>query len=132
LQDISEIRIVAIDEKRPPKVRKEPYIDLFFKLSRQVPEDWCDEFNRLTGKMEPTIKINKKEGLFIETYVRDMHLIQEHLDKIRQKITDCNERYSTSIRQREMAEAAKTAALLGDGGKQGVLNQIIATLKFDD
>lgn len=132
MQDISDIKIVAIDEKRPPKVRKEPYIDLFFKLSHQVPEDWCDEFNRLTGKMEPTIKINKKEGLFIETYVRDMHLIQEHLDKIRQKITDCNELYSTSIRQREMAEAAKTAALLGDGGKQGTLNQIIATLKFDD
>jgi len=132
LQDISEIKIVAIDEKRPPKVRKEPYIDLFFKLSRQVPEDWCDEFHKLTGKMEPTIKINKKEGLFVETYVRDMHLIQEHLDKIRQKIADCNKLYIANIRQRELAEAAKIAALLGDGGKQGVLNQIIATLKFDD
>jgi len=132
LQGISDIKIVGIDEKRPPKVRKEPYIDLFFKLSHQAPEDWCEDFNKLTSKLDPPITIDKKRGLFIDTYVRDMNHIPAHLDKIKKKITDCNEQYIESMRQRELAAAANNAALLGDGGKQGKLNAIVAALQFDD
>jgi len=80
LQGISDIKIVGIDEKRPPKVRKEPYIDIFFKLSHSVPEDWCEDFNKLTSKLDPAIKIDKREGLFIDTYVRDMKHIPAHFD----------------------------------------------------
>ena len=132
LQGISDIRIVGIDETRPPKVRKEPYIGLFFKLSHQAPEQWCEDFNRLTGKLEPAIRIDKREGLFIDTYVRDMNHIQAHLDNIKKKITACNEQYIENIRQTVLAAAAKNASLLGDGGEQGKLNTVIAALKFDD
>ena len=31
MEGISDIKIIGIDEKRPPKIRKEPYIDLVFK-----------------------------------------------------------------------------------------------------
>lgn len=132
MQGISDIRIVGIDETRPPRVRKEPYIDLVFKLSHQAPLDWCEDFNGLTGKMDPSIKIEKKQRLFIETYVRDMSQIQQHLDKIKEKIVACNAQYIANIQQKAMADAEKNAALSGDGGKQGALNTIIATLNFDD
>ena len=132
MQGISDIKIIGLDEKRPPMVRKEPYIDLFFKLSHQAPQDWCEDFNRLTGKMDPAIKIDKKTGLYIDTYVRDMQQIQQHLDKIKAKIIACNEQYIANIQQKAMADAEKNASLQGDGGRQGSLNTIVAALKFDD
>ena len=132
MQDISDIRIVGIDEKRPPRVRKEPYIDLFFRLSHAAPEQWCDDFNNLTRKLDPPIRIAKGEGLFIDTYVRDMDHIPAHLDTIKQKIAACNAQFIDRIRQAELAAAAQTATLLGDGGEQGRLNSIVAALKFGD
>ena len=132
MQDISDIRIVGIDEKRPPKVRKEPYIDLFFKLSHKVPGAWCEDFNRLTGKLEPAVRLDKSEGLFIETYVRDMKQIQAQLDKIKENVTACNEQYIENIRKSTLAAAGENASLAGDGGPQGELNAIVAALKFDD
>jgi hypothetical protein len=65
MQSISDIKIVGIDEKRPPRVRKEPYIDPVFQLSHQAPKDWCEDFNLLTRKLEPAVRINMGEGLFI-------------------------------------------------------------------
>jgi hypothetical protein len=133
LQDISDIKIVGFDDKRPPRVRKEPYIDLFFKLSRQAPEDWCDDFNMLTAKLDPAIKIEKVEGLFIDTYVRDMSHIPEHLEKIKKKVATCNTQYLENLRQRALAEAGAIDALSGEGsGEQGKLNRILSTLNFDD
>ena len=132
MQGISDIRIVGIDERRPPKLRKEPYIDLFFKLSHQVPGDWCENFNRLTENLDPPIRIDKREGLFIDTYVRDMSQIPAHLEKIKKNIIACNDQYIETIRQRTLADAAANALLQGDGGQQGKLNAIIASLSFDD
>ena len=132
MQSISDIKIVGIDETRPPRVLKEPYIDLFFKLSHQAPPEWCDDFNMLTGKLDPAIRIDKSKGLFIDTYVRDMSHIPAHLDAIKQKIVVCNEQYRAAVRKSEMAAAGTNADLLGDGGEQGKLNTIVAALKFDD
>jgi hypothetical protein len=132
MQSISDIRIVGIDEMRPPRVRKEPYIDLFFQLSHQAPKDWCEDFNMLTGKLDPAVRINKGEGLFIETYVRDMDQIAAHLDKIKKTIIDCSEQYIERIRQCESAAVMQNTALLGDRGEQGRLNTIVATLHFGD
>lgn len=131
MEEISDIRIIGLDEKRPPRIRKEPYIDLFFKLSHQAPKEWCEDFNKLTAKLDPGITINKKEGLFIDTYVRDMNNIQSHLDEIKKKIAACNQQYIEAIRQRELAAAGKVAGLQGEGGPQGQLNSIVAALVFD-
>jgi hypothetical protein len=131
MQGISDIKIIGIDAKRPPRVRKEPYIDLFFQLSLQAPKDWCDDFNMLAGKLDPAIRVEKNEGLFIETYVRDMNHIAEHLEIVKKKIIDCNEKYIERIGQHDSAAMKKNASLLGDGGEQGKLNKIIATLDFD-
>ena len=132
MQSISDIKIVGIDEKRPPRVRKEPYVDLFFELSYQAPRDWCEDFNLLTGKLDPAVRINKSEGLFIETYIRDMNQMAAHLDKIKKKIIDCSGQYIERIRQRELAAMMQNGALPGDRGEQGKLDTIVATLNFDD
>jgi hypothetical protein len=104
LEDIGDIKIVGIDEKRPPRIRKEPYIDLFFRLSHQAQKKWCQDFNKLAKDLVPPVKIDDNEGIFIDAYVRDMDNIALHLDKIERKIALCNEQYIEQIRQRESAE----------------------------
>lgn len=132
MEDIRDIKIVGIDEKRPPRVRKEPYIDLFFRLSHQAPKRWCQDFNKLAKDLVPPVRIDDSEGIYIDAYVRDMDNIALHLDKIKAKIALCNEQYIEEIRQRELAENTRNGLLLAEAGEQGKLNKIIAELRFDD
>jgi len=132
LEGISDIRIVGIDKNRPPIIRKEPYIDLFFRLSHKAPQDWCEDFNKLVKDMVPQVKIDKTEGLYIDAYVRDMNHIPEHLDRIKQKISACNKQYIENSRLKELAAAAKNASLVAAAGEQARLNAIVAALEFDD
>ena len=55
---------------------KEPYIDLFFRLSHKAPKKWCEDFNKLSKDLVPPVKINENEGVFIDAYVRDMSHIK--------------------------------------------------------
>jgi len=132
LEGISDIRIIGIDKNRPPLIRKEPYIDLFFRLSHKAPQDWCEEFNKLAKDLVPQVKIDKTEGLFINAYVRDMNHIPAHLDRIKEKISACNKQYLENIRLKELAAAEKNASMVAAAGEQARLNAIIATLQFDD
>ena len=70
MEGISDIRISGIDEMRPPRIRKEPYINLYFKLIHKAPKDWCEDFNHLVAKGDYPVKIEPNTGLFIETWVR--------------------------------------------------------------
>jgi hypothetical protein len=132
LEDISDIRIVGIDDKRPPRIRKEPYIDLFFRLSHKAPKKWCEDFNKLSKDLVPPVKINENEGVFIDAYVRDMSHIPEHLARIKKKITACNTLYLENIRLGKLAEAARNTSHHGAAGEQGKLNAIVAALIYDD
>jgi len=130
MSSFEEIKILGIDEQRPPRVRKEAYIDLFFKLSHEAPLDWREDFNALGRQIDPAAKIDKNAGDCIDTYVNHMDNIQSHLNEIKQTIVDCNEQYQEKIRQRELAEAASNAALVGQDGEQHKLNEIISALRF--
>jgi hypothetical protein len=132
LEGISDIRIIGIDKNRPPLIRKEPYIDLFFRLSHKAPQDWCEDFNKLIKDLVPQVKIDKAEGLFINAYVRDMNQIPGHLDRIKEKISACNAQYIENIRQKELEAAAKNATLVAAAGEQARLNAIVAALEFDE
>ncbi len=132
LEQITGIKIIGIDNKRPPRIRKEPYIDIFFELSLKAPKEWCDDFNRLGNQLEPSVKINKKEGRFIEAWVRKLDEIPRHLNDIKTKITTCNEQYIENIKLKELAEMEKSAALFGEKGEQGRLNQVLANLNFNN
>lgn len=125
-----EIKILGVDEQRPPRIRKEAYIDLFFKLSQKAPLDWCEDFNAIGRQINPAAKIDKTLGESIETYVNDMDSIQSHLNEIKQTVTECNTQYQEKLRQRELAAAASNAALPGQDSEQAKLNQIISALEF--
>lgn len=131
MQDINDIQIIGIDEARPPLVRKEAYVDLYFQLSVKAPEDWCEDFNRLGHQITPPVKIKPNQGIFLETYVHDVDKIQQHLDKIKQKIKLCSEQYLEKERQKLIDQAAKNAGVHGVSAKQNALNKIIAGLNYE-
>lgn len=128
---ISDLKIIGIDPTRPPVVRKEAYIDLYFKLSHQAPSDWCEDFNKLGHQMKHTAKIDKLKGMVIETWIREMEEIPQHLDVIKGKIAQCNEAFLEKIRQKELAALAKSTSTDNKDVHQNKLNAIIATLNFD-
>lgn len=131
MSTFTKLTITGIDQDRPPKIRKEAYIDLFFRLSEKAPPDWCEEFNSLGRKINPAAKIDIGSAIIIGTYVNDMHRIPAHLAEIKQVVSDCNLHQIEKIRQRELALAASNAALQGQGDAQDSLNQIVAALDFD-
>ncbi len=133
MEGISDIKIVGIDEKRPPIIRKEPYIDIFFKLSHQAPLDWCKDFNALLSKHPTTPKIKEKEGLYIEAWVRSPDEIVALLKQLKNTVAECSRRYieRVELSMRNSNDANTLLARQGSG-EQGRLNRIIAELDFDE
>jgi hypothetical protein len=131
MTNISEIKVIGIDDIRPPIVRKENYIDLFFKLSLKPPAAWCQDFNTLGHRIKPPAKIMSEPGLIIETYVHDMEDIQLQLNKIKQKITQCNEEYLEKERQKQIALLKKQVDTNGNSVRQTQLNEIVSTLDYE-
>ena len=132
MEGISDIKIIGVDEKRPPMIRKEPYIDLFFKLSHKAPEDWCKDFNALLSKHPTKPRIKEKEGLYIDAWVKSPDEISQFLEQLKDKVTDCSNEYIKRI-ELSVRNAAKDGASVGGEvtGDQGRLNGIIAGLVFD-
>jgi hypothetical protein len=133
VKGISDIKITGIDERRPPVIRKQPYIDIYFKLSHQAPEDWCKDFNAMLSKHPTAPKIAAKEGLYIEAWVRTPDEIIALLAHLKETVAECNrvyiERIELSLRNQDDANALLAQQ---GGGEQGRLNKIIAALDFGD
>ncbi|MFC1748710.1 hypothetical protein ACFL2V_07865 [Pseudomonadota bacterium] len=132
MEGISDIKIVGIDEKRPPKIRKEPYIDLIFKLSHKAPPAWCHEFNSLLAKHPSTPKIKEKEGLYIETWVRSADEIITLLELLKVKVKQCSLNFIENIESSARDADAASSTLSHETGEQGRLNEIIAGLDFGE
>ena len=132
MEGISDLRIAGIDEKRPPKIRKEPYIDIVFKLSHQAPADWCRDFNALLSKHPATPKIKENEGLYIEAWVRRVDEIAPILEQLKVKVSECSRQYIERVELSISNADGVNASLAQEAGEQGRLNRIIAALDFDD
>ena len=132
MEGISDIRIVGMDETRPPRIRKEPYIDLCFRLSHKVPIDWCRDFTGLQSKQVFSSKINTDECLYIETWVRLPSEIAGQLQMLKQTITECNASYIEKIEASQRDRAGGNDQLQKAEGPQGDLNRIIAGLDFSE
>lgn len=133
MEGISDIKIIGIDEKRPPIIRGAPYIDLFFKLSHQAPSDWCADFNALMTKQPGSPKIKQKEGLYIETWVKTPDLIVDYLELLKKSVTLCNDMYIERIKQKAASDNKNNdTSGAAEDSPQGRLNRIIAGLDFDD
>lgn len=133
MEGISDIKIIGIDNKRPPIIRKEPYIDIVFKLSHQAPMDWCKEFNALLSKHPSTPRIKDKEGLYIEAWVRTPDEIAALLKQLKDTVAECSRQYIERV-ELSLRNAGDANALLAQqgAGEQGRLNRIIADLDFGD
>ena len=132
MEGISDIRIIGMDEKRPPKIRKEPYIDLFFKLSHKVSQDWCQDFNAMMSKHPGKPRINEKEGLYIDAWVKKPDDVAPFLELLKGKITECNKNYITRIENAIRNKDQDNDSTAEESGEQGRLNRIIASLVFED
>ena len=133
MEGISDIKITGVDDKRPPVIRKEPYIDIYFKLSHQAPPLWCKDFNAILSKHPMTPRINEKEGLYIESWVRKPDEIAGLLERLKETVVECTRRYieRVELSMRNMDDANALLSKQG-GGEQGRLNKIIAELDFND
>lgn len=131
MEGISDIKISGIDEMRPPRIRKEPYINLYFKLNHEAPKEWCEGFNRIVAKGKFPVKIEPAKGLIIETWVRKPDEIEMVLDELKVAVRTCNQEYIARI-EAEASAAADVGGKSEDEGEQGRLNRIIAGLNFDD
>jgi hypothetical protein len=132
MSDIKDIKVIGFDNDRPPRIRKEAYIDLYFQLSQKAPLDWCEDFNALGRKVNPSPKIDKNKGLHIETYVNNMSLIAQQLASVKALLLECNQQYQQKIDEKARILAASNASLQGQDGEQFKLNQIVDALSFDD
>ena len=132
MEGISNIKIIGMDDKRPPRIGKEPYIDLFFQLSHKAPLEWCIGFNELLVKHEYTPKIKTNEGLFIEAWVRRPDEIAGLFQIIKAKVTECTTQYieNIAVSQRDAVNNSTLAQKEGDS-EQGRLNKVIAELDFN-
>ena len=128
---MSDIKIIGIDKDRPPRIRKEAYIDLFFRLSEKGSIEWCEDFNALGRKMNPSPKIDKNIRECIQTYVGNMTLIAQHLADVKEVLRNCNEQHQQKIDEKARVLAASNASLQGQDGEQQKLNRIIDGLDFD-
>lgn len=131
MEGISDIRISGIDPTRPPLIRKEPYINLFFRLNHKAPAKWCDDFNNLFSRSNYPVKIDPAEGLIIETWVRKPEEIEPLLKTLKEAVKGASSTYISRLEAEALAAAAK-GANPGDEGEQGRLNRIIAALDFSD
>lgn len=131
MEGISDIRIAGMDENRPPRLRKEPYIDLYFRLLHKAPPEWCVGFNDLLVKHEYAPSIKEDEGLFIETWVRSPDEVAGLFQILKEKVTECTAKYIEKIDASKRDADSNNDLLQKDGeGEQGRLNKIIAGLDF--
>lgn len=86
----SNIKITGFDEMRPPQIQRQPCIDLIFELDQEAPRLWSEEFNNLTGKQTYSIKIDPKEGKFIETWVQKSTEVSDVFDLLKESVQKCN------------------------------------------
>lgn len=132
MEGISDLRIIGMDERRPPVIRKEPYIDLYFELTHKAPADWCNDFNNLLSKHPATPKIKAEEGLFIEAWVRTPDAIVEILNLLKGTITECSRQYIEKIELSARSSDDNNTTSGQATGEQGRLNAIISALDFDE
>ena len=128
MEGISDICIISMDEKRPPLLRKEPYIDLFFQLSHKAPADWCRDFTDHSTSLPYKASMDADDSLFIKTWVRSPDEIPAHLRALKSLVTACNTRYIENIETSTRNKDAGNDKLKIDSTPQGQLNRITAGL----
>lgn len=131
MESISDIRIIGIDEKRPPIIKHKSYIDLFFVLNQKVPVTWCEDFNNLMSRHPNKPRINVADSLYIQAWVRAADEIPSHLQELKEAVITCSEQYIEKIERSVRNASAGADTTSKDNSPQDRLNKIVAALDFD-
>ncbi len=129
MSGIENLKIKRLDPNRRPSLKNKKYIDVFYELTQKAPRDWCGDFNLLFSKSSLNAKINPDEGLYIETWVRDLTHIQNELDQIKELIKICNKNYIDQ-KLKEAAALQRVDSIQGDS-KSDALDKVLDLLNFD-
>ena len=129
MEDIKDLKIFGIDENLPPKIRKEPYFDLVFKLNQKASNAWFSDFNGLTAKSPYPAKIKIGEGKFVELWVRKSEELAPALDSLKKVVAQCTADFLARILAETNSQKDSTTSLETEG-EQGRLNKIVAELDF--
>jgi hypothetical protein len=129
MKSITELHLVGIDETRPPVIRKEPYIELYFKLNQQAPVDWIRLFNDHVAKARFPVKIKPDAPEIVETWVRTVDEVEPAFDMIKSAINHCIEQYMKQLLALKSEQQAKAAGIKLSP-EQIKLNEVISRLKF--
>jgi len=132
MHGISDICIIGIDATRPPYIRKQPYIDIYFELSHQAPVDWCNDLNSLLvlNPITNNTKVIAQDGLFIETWVRDPEEIATLLEQLKETVTECTRQYIERIKIAAQQSDGNNDLQIDESSPQATLNRIVASLDF--
>ncbi len=123
------ITIIGVDSQRPPQIRKDPYIEVFFELSDVAAKQWCDDFNSSMQKQLSKPKVRSDEGRFIETWVRRPEELPAHLEVLKGAVHKCNElQRATALALANTVISESGEATLSSAQTQ--LNAVISTLDF--
>ena len=90
------------------------------------------DFNAQMSKQPGTPRINQKEGLYIESWVRTPDLIVGYLEMLKKNVTLCSDRYIERIEKAARSNDSDNLSAVADDSPQGRLNRIIADLVFDE
>lgn len=131
MDDIRQLKIAGIDPARPPRLRKEPYIDLYFRLSFKAPPRWCEMFNDLAKTGLFPAKIKPDTGDMIETWVREVDEVAASLQQQKDTVKRTTEAYLERVRL-DAEQATRAGDRPEDQGEQGRLNRVIDGLDFSD
>ena len=126
----TEYKIIGIDEARPPKIQRQPCIDLVFELNETAPEDWCKQFQVVVGKTRYPITIDPVEGLFVETWVRKASEIAASLELIKSFVAKGNDAYKAMVLRNSDAPVEE-GVVVELTPEQKQLNEIVSGLYFD-
>ncbi len=129
MNNISNLKIKGLDPNRKPSLKNKKYVDVIFELNQKAPKDWCADFNLLFSKDKLNAKINPDEGLYVETWVRNINDIPKELELIKQLIIICNNNYVEQKHQEALAwqksESNNTTS------RNDELEKILASLSYD-
>lgn len=136
MNNISEIKIKGLDPRRMPSLKHyrvntntAKYIYLYFELSQKAPSIWRSDFNSLNSNANQNARVDQNDELHIKTWIREIQDIPEELDRIKQKIEQCNTNYIEQLKKDERSLQSSENDLTNSLNDE--LEKILASLSYD-
>ena len=129
--EVTQYKVVGVDESRPPLIQPRPCIDLVFQLNEEAPRAWCEEFQAITGKQPFSITLDPEIGLHIETWVRKPEQVAQSLDNVKSLVALANEAYMKRLTRESQVVVSSDDSEVVISPAQKALNDVVAGLVFE-